>query len=343
MKPKSGKPASKNFNFLLAVLAAGTVLVIILLSVYSRANMPQVLTPEHVTTGNVGEYSALSIIAQRQGYFKKYGLDVTMKEYPSGPSAVADVVAGKIDMATAADYVGVTTSLNNPNLRILATQLRAESFFMAARRDHGIQEPSDLKGKKIGLIRDTAGEFYFGSFLILNQLHSQDVSTVYGSPDDLTTMLESGQIDAMVSFDPHIYDVQAKLGTNAVIWSMQGDEKLSSLLYGNDNLVKKHPEAVQRYLQALLAAQAFAQEHNRLAAQIVGGYLHYTDAYTARIWPRLNPDVSLDEYLLINLEEQARWAVANGVTGKNRVPNYLQVIYFNGLEAVDPDAVTIIH
>lgn len=328
----------------LFILIAGCAVVLVGVWLNTRSDLPKYgMTLDHVTAGNVGEYSALSIIAQQRGYFKEYGLDVTMKEYASGPPAVADVLAGKIDVATAADYVGVISSFNSQNLKILATQLRADSFYMAARRDHGIQAPADLTGKRVGVTPDTAGEYYLGEFLILNHLSFQDVTVIHETPDVLATMLEKGQLDAIVSFDPHIYDVQTKLGPNVLVWSVQGDERLSSLLYGSSKFVTTRPQAVQRYLQALLAAQTYMQEHNQDAEQIVGNYLGYSTAYTQRIWPRLSPDVSLDEYLLITLEEEARWAVDNGETNASYIPNYLRIIYFNGLEAVDPNAVTIIH
>jgi len=50
----------------------------------------------------------------------------------------------------------------------------------------------------------------------------------------------------------------------------------------------------------------------------------------------------LDQTMLISLEDIARWAIKEGLTGKNEVPNYLNFIYINTLEAIKPIAVTII-
>src|SRR6476646_5492235 len=85
---------------------------------------------EHITTGNVGEYSTLSIIAKQKGFFAKNGLDVSMQDYLSGPDAMADLLAGKIDTATASDFVGVSNSFSGEDLKILTTQMRAFSFFL---------------------------------------------------------------------------------------------------------------------------------------------------------------------------------------------------------------------
>jgi NitT/TauT family transport system substrate-binding protein len=297
---------------------------------------------EVITSGTVREYSALSIIAQDRGYFRENNLDVRLKEYSSGPPAVAAMLAGEIDTATAADFVGVSNSFKNEDLRILATQLRADSFFLVVRADHNIAAPNDLKGKKIGVTNKTAGEFYLGQFLVLNQLDNKDVNISYHTPDEMVNKLISGTLDAIVTFDPHVNRAQTSLGDKASVWSPQGDQKLSTLLYGTGKLVKKRPEAVKRYLQAIVQAETFAQNNDTAAQKIVARYLGYDDAYMQTLWSRLAIDVSLGQDLLISMEDQARWAIDNNIVSNSNVPDYFRLVYFDGLEAVKPDGITII-
>lgn len=297
---------------------------------------------ESVTSGTVREYSSLSIIAQDQGYFRDNGLEVTLEEYPSGPPAVAAMLAGEIDMATAADFVGVSNSFKGEDIRILATQMRADSFFMVVRRDHAIMAPKDLKGKKIGLTEKTAGEFYLGQYLILNQLNYQDVAISYHTPAEMVDMFIAGTLDAIVTFDPHIGRAQTSLEDNASVWPLQGEQKLSSLLYGTGALAKKRPEVVKRYLQALIQAEAFVQNNDKAAQEIIGRHLGYDSTYMHTLWSRLAIDVSLGQDLLITMEDQARWAIANHIVDAPNVPDYYRLVYFDGLEAVKPDGITII-
>jgi len=56
-----------------------------------------------------------------------------------------------------------------------------------------------------------------------------------------------------------------------------------------------------------------------------------------------NFNVSLHQSLLITLEDQARWAIEHKLTDKSEVPNYLDYIYFDAMNEVKPDDVTIIH
>lgn len=53
-------------------------------------------------------------------------------------------------------------------------------------------------------------------------------------------------------------------------------------------------------------------------------------------------NISLDQGLLMRLEEQARWIINYGYTERKSVPNYLDYIYTAALENVNPGAVNII-
>ncbi len=68
----------------------------------------------------------------------------------------------------------------------------------------------------------------------------------------------------------------------------------------------------------------------------------YEDSYILEVWDKNKLKVQLSQELLILMESEARWAIANNLTDKTEVPNYLDYFYFDALEAVNPEAVTII-
>ncbi len=47
--------------------------------------------------------------------------------------------------------------------------------------------------------------------------------------------------------------------------------------------------------------------------------------------------------MIIVMEDQARWNIQHGLTNTTEVTNYLDYIYFDALDEVKPEAVTIIH
>ena len=59
-------------------------------------------------------------------------------------------------------------------------------------------------------------------------------------------------------------------------------------------------------------------------------------------WDEFVFELSLDQSLLISLEDEARWAIKNNLTDKKEIPNFFNFIYTQALEEVKPEAVTII-
>ena len=42
------------------------------------------------------------------------------------------------------------------------------------------------------------------------------------------------------------------------------------------------------------------------------------------------------------MEDEARWAIENHLTDATKTPNYFRLIYFDALQAVNPEAITVV-
>jgi len=74
----------------------------------------------------------------------------------------------------------------------------------------------------------------------------------------------------------------------------------------------------------------------------VADFIKIDSALLEEIWGIFNFRVALDQALLVNLEDQTRWAIKKRLTARTDMPNYLDYIYISGLQAVKPEAVRII-
>ena|SRR5581483_2971289 len=144
---------------------------------------------ETINIANIGEYSIFNIIAAQKNFFTENGLNANITEYDAGPSAIQALFSGKAEVAVAADFVGVSNIFSHPNLRIISQASKHQVFFLVARLDKGIKTPSDLKGKKIGVTKKSAGEFFLDRFLIFNNLKLTDVSAIDLPPDQMINQL----------------------------------------------------------------------------------------------------------------------------------------------------------
>jgi len=289
-----------------------------------------------------GSDSALVYIAEQEGFFADNGVHVTLQEYEAGKLAADALLAGETDIATTADFVFVSNSLEQDGLRILGTVAQSETIELVARRDRGISNPADLRGKKIGVTRKSSGEFHLGTFLTFSGLSLSDVEVVDLNPSELIDAVSRGEIDAAFTRGLNVFEIKQALGDTALAWPGQNGQFFYFLLLANETFVGERPEATARFLRALEQAADFTRANDEAAKQFVEQKFGYEAAYLDAIWQKHDFVVSLPQAMLLVLEDQARWRIESGLTEATRVPNFLDYLYLEGLEAVAPEAVTII-
>jgi NitT/TauT family transport system substrate-binding protein len=299
--------------------------------------------PEKIRIANIGIYSNYNILADRLGLFRENGLDAEVVEYDSGATSMDALASGKADVAVAASFVGARRMFSDGHLRILATVSAHDVFRVLARRDKGIAKPFDLKGKKIGVTLKTAGEFYLGRFLTAHGLKREDVTIVDLSATDIMAGIGSGGIDAAVVFDPNAYRVEQALAGDVVSWSAQGNRRELATLYTTDRFIAERPEALERYVRAIVDAERYQAGHVEEAKRLLAEALAYDKAYIDHLWLEFDFAIRLDQELLVSMEDQARWNIQNGLAAGSDAPDYLGRVHFQALEAVKPSGVTIIH
>ena len=143
-----------------------------------------------------GDTGALVYITEDQGFYVRNGLDVIIKDYEAGKLAADALLAGEADICTSADIVLVSNSFEHDDLRILATVALGETVELVTRKDSGINQPSDLEGKTIGVTKKSTGEFFLGTFLIFHGLSLQDIEIVDLTPSEIVEAVVNGDTDA---------------------------------------------------------------------------------------------------------------------------------------------------
>lgn len=317
---------------LLAILAASAL----------ACSQPSAPLEEITVAAYSGDIGALVFIAEEQGYFAESGLDVTIKEYEAGKLAADALLAGEADIATATEFVFVSDSFDNPVLRILGTIATDKSVELVARKSQGIAEPTDLKGKRIGVTKKSIGEFFLGRYLNIEGISVQEVELVDLKPSEIVKAVVNGEVDAGFTWDPNISEIERQLGGEAISWSGQLDQDFYFLLLTTEEWVETKPIVAERFLFAMTQAEEFSVENPAKVQQLLQDQFNYEHSYVLEIWPDIDFTVGLPQALLLVMENQARWRIANGLADQSTIPNYLPNIYPDALAAVNPEAVTII-
>jgi NitT/TauT family transport system substrate-binding protein len=335
----------RNFIWISAAVMFA-VLVVIIATWFILKKSPGYNGPiDKITIALTPAYSSLPVlVAADRGYFVRNGLDVTVDLYETGPMAIETLAQGEADFATASEFGFASKSLEagNENLRIIASLATNSSEELVARRDHGIQALTDLRGKRVGIPHNSAIDFSFYRFLILQRIRPEEVTLVDLSYSELLEAISKGEIDATVLFDYLLYQAKQQLGANVVSWPTRSAQPYYWLLIGRSESIESQPTVSQRLLTALLEAQAFVRAHPTEAEAILAKGWQRNPESLRSARKTSNLEISLDQGLIVAMEDEANWLIERGLAGKKTAaPNYLHLIYMDALDAVKPKANTI--
>lgn len=300
-------------------------------------------TPEPITIGLTPyEYSGLIYIAQDQDFFAVNGLNVTILDYNTTLQAIDGLLNDEADMALTSEYAIVGKAFKKENISIIGSIDEYQSVYLVGRKDKGIENVTDLKGKKIGLTLGTIGEFYLGRFLTLHGVSMQDVTLVDMPPSEYVQALTNGSVDALIVVNTFIDQIQERLANNTVLWSAQSSQNGYYVIACRNDWAVSHRDQINRLLKSLSQSEDYVISHPAEAKAIVQKRLNYDNSYIASIWPEHKFSLSLDQSLILAMEDEARWMINNNLTTEENVPDFLDYIYADGLEAIKPESVNII-
>jgi len=284
------------------------------------------------------------LIAEDRQYFGRNGLDVTLKNYDTGLRAVNAMLKGEIDISSpVADYVLAGKALQHENIQTIGCLDRVDWAFVVGRKDRGVKVVSDLKGKKIGVMRGTMTEFYLGRFLELHGIKMENVTLVNITKNaQAFDEIIGGHVDAVISVQPVVNAAKNQLGSNAAVWPAQSSQPFYALLICKNDWVRQHPKLIERFLRAMNQAEEYIARHPDRAKAIVRKRLGFADDEVDRVWSRNIFSLSLDQSLVAAMEDEARWMIKNNLTKEKAVPDFTNYIYTDGLKAIKPEAVNII-
>jgi NitT/TauT family transport system substrate-binding protein len=163
------------------------------------------------------------------------------------------------------------------------------------------------------------------------------------TPEEWVSAVADGEIDAIVTAQPYANSARDRLGVNAVMWPVQSHQPLYTQVIATDEWIAQHPELIERFLNSLVQAEEYAIHNPAEAKSIVQQRLQLDPTYMETVWLQNQFSLSLDQSLILAMEDEARWMIENGLTSETTMPNFLDYLYLDGLQVVKPEAVNIIH
>jgi len=225
----------------------------------------QAQTPEkkQVTLGVGGKNSFYYLpltIAERLGYFKEQGLELTINDFRGGAQSLQALVGGSVDVVTGAYEHTIRMQAKGQDILAVVELGRFPGIAVGVRKSVPYNSPADFKGMKIGVSAPGSSTNFFVMYLMAKAgLKPADASYIgVGISASAVAAMKKGEIDALSNVDPMIVkleqdgdikvvaDSRTEEGTRAIF----GGSNPAAVLYLKRDFMEKNPNTVQALVNA---------------------------------------------------------------------------------------------
>lgn len=280
-------------------------------------------------------------VAKAINAFKNTCVDVKFDNVVGGQKAFAKVIAGDVDFGTSSDSVIAFQSLSNQPFVTHAVFVQSDNDVkLITRQADNINSVLSLKGKKIGVTKSTASEYFLSTLLAIEGLNVEDVELINYEPELLIDGLTGNEVDAITPWEPFAF--QSKQLFNEKL-AIHDTKNLNTLSF---NLISLTPD-IQRLekakcvLQGLNTAIDYIASNPKEAKNIVINELGITSEFINWVWPDYIFKLELNQSLLLNLKSQASWLAEIHFTTLDELPNINRFVDSRAMLQINPNAVNI--
>lgn len=277
-------------------------------------------------------------VAMERGYVEKEGISIELDDVGSPREGIDNVVGRKSDISFAGDAAIAIRMAQGAPIKILCT-INGSSHSVGLLMKKGPLKDA-LLGKKIGVRLWTSPHYFVDTFLLYNLIPRENVTLVEIEEKRLAAALATGEVDAVAGFQADLEKIRQKQPHFAVTFP-QEFYRAFWVVVCHESLVMAEPETIEGLLRALNRGVKYILDHEEESIAIVSRYTGVSERTIREHFPVHHFEVSLDNSLLVLLEQEGEWGIAQGVaTGP--VLDYRKKIYDGAMKAVRPHGITII-
>jgi NitT/TauT family transport system substrate-binding protein len=226
-----------------------------------------------VNFGYIPDFNGTSLlaIAEDQGYWDKYGLNVSATSFTNGPLQIQALGTGDLDFG----YIGPGAMWlpASGQAKVVAINTLGQADRVVSQA--GIDSVEDLAGKTVAFPEGTSGDMILTLALEEAGMTKADINAVPMEPSAIVAALSSKQVDGAGFWYPALATVEQQVPDLEELAKNQDFEDTvafpTAFVAGND-VVADEPEKVDRVLKALRDAIAFRAENTDEAIQLTAQF-----------------------------------------------------------------------
>jgi ABC-type nitrate/sulfonate/bicarbonate transport system substrate-binding protein len=254
----------------------------------AAATAAAAVTPETKDVTLVGvrdaQISSQQIIADKLGYFKEAGLNVTSQLIESGPDIGPMVAGGSAPVSIQTNFMDIILKSSNVPVKIVTplAQIAGTQAVVGSKKLE-LKTSKDLEGKTIGIPNGADVKIAIDNMGKELGVDVSKIKYVNIAPSDAVVALQKGDIDALACWEPFITKaIQGGgkflfSGTKSELPDKKGDVNWMSVhttMQVSDDYIKKNPNTIKAVLTGLKKATDYINKNRDEAIKILAPELH---------------------------------------------------------------------
>lgn len=258
------------------------------------AGCDEVVEPLKVGT-NIWPGYEPGYLARDLGYFPEN--EIKLRQFQSATENIRAFRNGVIDVAALTLDEALLLKQDGLDIKIfLVADISDGGDVIVSRPEFASME--SLKGRAIGVENSALGAYLLARALEIHKLSFDDVKIVPITVDQSETAYDSGEVDAVVTFEPFRSRL-INTGGVEVFSSREMPNEIVDVLVTHAKILSKHEEALQKLAQGWLRAVDFIEKSPEDAGEILGKRLALSpDDALASFNGLIIPDRGLNTELL---------------------------------------------
>ncbi|HBS60001.1 MAG TPA: hypothetical protein DEA44_12110 [Firmicutes bacterium] len=209
--------------------------------------------------------SSLTILAKAKGFFEeefsKDGTAVDYNLFLAGPPMNEALAGDRLDIANLGPLPALSARATGIDVKAVGRAYSDDFYYgVLIRPDSAVNSVKDLKGKKVAMQVGSGAHLFFMLLLQQNGLTNSDVNIVNMPTSDHKTALETGNVDAVATWQPFVANIElAKAGK--VLATSQNVIRTVGVYLARNEFGQKNPDLIERFLKVHQKAADYLKNH----------------------------------------------------------------------------------
>jgi ABC-type nitrate/sulfonate/bicarbonate transport system substrate-binding protein len=272
--------------------------------------------PKLLLLSQQSPFTAPSYMALELGYYEDAGIDVEIRAFPSGTTALEAWTSGIGDVIYSGGQPALLHygSAGKADYKMIQMATRSpEDLIIMARSD--IETAEDLKGKKVATRVGSTSEWWLDRYLDHHGMTTDDVEVINLDSEQMAPAIANGDIDAFALFQPVGWQAEAVAGDSihqlADASEVPGVSDLT--VYGaRPKWLDDDPETMQKFLDATQRGAEYVEENIDSVGDFYADEFGADKEQTVRTIEFFDFNPAFDEDARTMLDDLVDWSVEQG-------------------------------